>query len=719
MSLYNDLRAVLSVYATKIKGTESDILELQAAINDPAIIGAKNVATALGSLNLCIDQETEPGYLSGSGNILAGDQGERTTGFIAVSAGDIINIRNWSDPGTGTPWFGVGKYDSEKTWISRAGKDGSAAGATFHQWKYTIPEGVSYIRVSARYYGRMMVTKGDFDMAYLPSSADIATQSDIPDIETIIEDIPELANVEAISTVLEELNLCINQDAASGYLTNSGALSGGSSGERTTDYIPVSEGDVINIRNWSDPGTGKLWFCIGKYDSEKVWISRSTAEESAAGATFHQWEYTIPSGVSYIRVSARFYGKMMITRGDFDIAYLPASEDIATKDDLSEIDLDAFKKEASEATGTDWFTDQYSTGYIATNKSTINISNIKDDPAYKHIVVECEANDLFHIYGRGYDSYHGLWAFIQSDGTVIKRVMTATYTEYTPIVAPANTAYLVSNVLISEPYSLVKGELIGTKVAELSNTLGASTGLLNPLLRPAGPKFALHRGVCTQAPENTVPAFTLAGQGGAWAIETDVYETTDGYFILSHDNDVSRMTDGTGTITTMTYAQTQACTIDAGANIEQYPNLKMPTLQEYLSICRRYGCVAFIECKGVTHYEELVQAIKAEGMEGSSVFLLYNAASTIATIRNLTAIPILLIGSSGYDIDDMIAHASAYSDIWLTLYSATITAEHVQKAHSANIPIGPWTIDSDSVADIWFRYGCDYITSNSKTKFTT
>ena len=85
----------------------------------------------------------------------------------------------------------------------------------------------------------------------------------------------------------------------------------------------------------------------------------------------------------------------------------------------------------------------------------------------------------------------------------------------------------------------------------------------------------------------------------------------------------------------------------------------------------------------------------------------------------LRAIPILLSGARGYDIDSMIEQASAFPDIWLTLYSATITAAHVEAAHAANIPVGPWAIDSESTANTMFRYGCDYITSNSITRFTT
>ena len=230
---------------------------------------------------------------------------------------------------------------------------------------------------------------------------------------------------------------------------------------------------------------------------------------------------------------------------------------------------------------------------------------------------------------------------------------------------------------VNYPYGLYSGDLLANRVSTLESEMGsiAPTGLNNPLLKPCSPRVAMHRGFNTQAPENTIPAFELAGQAGAWAIETDIYETTDGYFVISHDNDVSRMTDGTGKITEMTYSQTQECTIDAGANVEQYPNLKMPTLQEYLSICRRYGCVAFVEIKGITHYDALVDAIRKAGMEGSVVFLCYYSLSEVNTIRTYTGAPIALLGSVNSDLTALTDHAAENVDVWIDIYSTTVATE--------------------------------------------
>ena len=244
------------------------------------------------------------------------------------------------------------------------------------------------------------------------------------------------------------------------------------------------------------------------------------------------------------------------------------------------------------------------------------------------------------------------------------------------------------------------------------------SGLFNHLFNKASPKFAMHRGANTLAPENTVPAFELAGDSGAWGIETDVYETTDGYFILSHDNDVSRMTDGTGNITEMTYAETQECTIDAGSNIEEYPNLKMPQLSDFLAICRRYGCVGIIEIKTITNYDNMINVIKSSGME-NNVVLLLSIEQKVPVVRYYTKVPICIIGYDDTNNSEMIDKVSTIYNTGVNFAAGTVSnSTDIIKAHENNMPVIIWTVDSESDADDMFRLGVDVIISNSIAQFS-
>ena len=60
---------------------------------------------------------------------------------------------------------------------------------------------------------------------------------------------------------------------------------------------------------------------------------------------------------------------------------------------------------------------------------------------------------------------------------------------------------------------------------------------------PATPWVVAHRGASAYAPENTVPAFTLAAEQGATFVEFDLQRTKDGTLVCLHDLTLERTTD--------------------------------------------------------------------------------------------------------------------------------------------------------------------------------
>lgn len=126
-------------------------------------------------------------------------------------------------------------------------------------------------------------------------------------------------------------------------------------------------------------------------------------------------------------------------------------------------------------------------------------------------------------------------------------------------------------------------------------------------------KLIAHRGYRAIAPENTLPAFSSAGTAGYWGAECDVQRTSDGVWVLMHDKDVDRMTDGKGKVENLTYEELKGFTVDNGNGIEDYSDTKIPTLDEYLAECANYNMKAVIELKSennTEHYGEIVNAVK-------------------------------------------------------------------------------------------------------------
>ena len=91
------------------------------------------------------------------------------------------------------------------------------------------------------------------------------------------------------------------------------------------------------------------------------------------------------------------------------------------------------------------------------------------------------------------------------------------------------------------------------------------------------PFIVAHRGAQTREPENTLPAFALAVEQGADAIETDLRFTRDREIVLIHDATIARTTNGAGRVSEMTLAELQSFRTrrpDGSVSDEPIPTLR-------------------------------------------------------------------------------------------------------------------------------------------------
>ena len=101
---------------------------------------------------------------------------------------------------------------------------------------------------------------------------------------------------------------------------------------------------------------------------------------------------------------------------------------------------------------------------------------------------------------------------------------------------------------------------------------------------PAGRLLCLgHRGVPSEAPENTMPAFQAAIDAGVDGVEMDVMDTADGVIIVAHDYDLESSTEGTGYYWERTYEEIASLNAShrwAGG----YELTRIPRLEEVLAL---------------------------------------------------------------------------------------------------------------------------------------
>ena len=94
-------------------------------------------------------------------------------------------------------------------------------------------------------------------------------------------------------------------------------------------------------------------------------------------------------------------------------------------------------------------------------------------------------------------------------------------------------------------------------------THGTVPTVLHPYLVYEAPIGFAHRGGAGAHPENTERAFRHAVELGYRYLETDVHATADGVLIAFHDDKLDRVTDRTGRIIDLTWAEVSEARVPA------------------------------------------------------------------------------------------------------------------------------------------------------------
>lgn len=226
-----------------------------------------------------------------------------------------------------------------------------------------------------------------------------------------------------------------------------------------------------------------------------------------------------------------------------------------------------------------------------------------------------------------------------------------------------------------------------------------------------------HRGYRAVAPENTTAAFEEAGKAGFWGAECDIYRTADGVWIVSHDTHTYRMMDQSAWVEKKTYDELMEMTVDNGSNIEDYPDLKFCSLEEYLQICRDYNMVAVIELKGkknTEHYDEIIDLVEQYGVE--SVYISFHFEN-LEKIRELTDSQVYYLVQKIEDEDIELAKTLENCGIDFNgEKEANFENGMIQKCMDNGLAVGAWTIDDTELLDKLVDNGVTLITTDNITK---
>jgi glycerophosphoryl diester phosphodiesterase len=208
-------------------------------------------------------------------------------------------------------------------------------------------------------------------------------------------------------------------------------------------------------------------------------------------------------------------------------------------------------------------------------------------------------------------------------------------------------------------------------------------------------KAVNHRGYCTQAPENTLAAYRLSAENKFEYVECDISFTSDGVPVLLHDNTIDRTSNGTGSISGMTFAEARSYDYGSWFSAE-YAGEQIPTAEEFIALCRKLALHPYIELKSGTEAQikSLVNIVKRYGMLRNVTWISFNA-SYLRYVK--AADPFARLGFVVSSIaESTINTAKELQNDANDVFIDSGSNDNISMCIEAGIPVERWTVNSDA-----------------------
>ncbi len=227
------------------------------------------------------------------------------------------------------------------------------------------------------------------------------------------------------------------------------------------------------------------------------------------------------------------------------------------------------------------------------------------------------------------------------------------------------------------------------------------------------PLMVAHRGLSGIETENTAAAFVAAGNRSYFGVECDIHRTKDGKYAVIHDHDTLRVSGTELHIADCTLEELRAVTLfDKATGEHTRADLLVPSLEEYVDICKKYGKHCVIELKDDFTKEqilEIVDIIKSLDYLESVTFISF-CYQNLVYLREEYPTQSAQFLKSHWE-DDMIARMKAYN-LDLDFNHKNLTREIVEECHKNGIIVNTWTVDDPEDAKTLAEWGVDQITTN-------
>ena len=142
--------------------------------------------------------------------------------------------------------------------------------------------------------------------------------------------------------------------------------------------------------------------------------------------------------------------------------------------------------------------------------------------------------------------------------------------------------------------------------------------------------------------ENALSSFRETRKLAPILLEIDIARTADGELVLMHDRTLDRTTTGKGEVSAMDFAELRKLQLkdETGRVLDE----GVPTLDEALVWAKRNNAILQLDLKEGVDVRRVVEAVRANNMQGQVVLIAYNLAEVRAAMQ---AAPEMMVSASG------------------------------------------------------------------------
>lgn len=225
-------------------------------------------------------------------------------------------------------------------------------------------------------------------------------------------------------------------------------------------------------------------------------------------------------------------------------------------------------------------------------------------------------------------------------------------------------------------------------------------------------KLIAHQGFAGVERGNTLPSFVAAGNRDYLGIECDIHVTKDGNFVVYHDDRTKYLCDRDLVLNDATLKEVRELKIKEPGGENFTESLVIPTLSEYLAVCKRYDKIAVVELKQPMIEKDVVAAVQICESElglDQVIFISFYFENLLFVRKNYPSQRVQFLCNC---FDDRLIEKLKINHFDIDIYYTALNEVNILKLRDVGLKINCWTCDDVHDAEKLIALDVDYITTN-------